>query len=425
MTVTNGCVLFAVVALSFVGVAAADEPALKLGFMSDTHVTPKASSADNVRGAFRVFRAQGADAVIHCGDLANFHYPAAYALYRQAKEDAYAGSGKLPEFYYVYANHDALDPKSGKPMDLKRAFSDMRECLGESHPFLIERVFNGIPLIVFPESWTVAVKGKSEIEAKISAFETAHPGKPIVVVTHEPEKGTVQASDRWGFHWGIWEKHPQVVLFTGHSHGSLRNPRCVWQGAFTAVDCGTLWVWNDFLGGKMDRKGKVAYEVYVAEFWSKKIVLRRFDVRDGSEIDPDSPWTIPLPFDPKTAPYAVGKCKDREQPAAFPSGAQVAVRVTPKDGKEVVMVEFPETLSEDAVEKFRLVAECRDATGRWTPVATNEMFSSYYVRPSDRTGKHEYTYKSGALPSAEKFRLSVTPVGFYGTGGKPIVSAPD
>lgn len=89
------------------------------------------------------------------------------------------------------------------------------------------------------------------------------------------------------------------------------------------------------------------------------------------------------------------------------------------------MVEFPETLSEDAVEKFRLVAECRDATGRWTPVATNEMFSSYYVRPSDRTGKHEYTYKSGALPSAEKLRLSVTPVGFYGTGGKPIMSTPD
>ena len=55
-----------------------------------------------------------------------------------------------------------------------------------------------------------------------------------------PPAGTVYHSWSWG-EWHtreILNRHPQVVNFSGHVHGSLRNDVFLWQGEFTAVNAG-------------------------------------------------------------------------------------------------------------------------------------------------------------------------------------------
>lgn len=69
--------------------------------------------------------------------------------------------------------------------------------------------------------------------------------KPVFVFHHEHVKNTVYGSsdfDGWGnrFFNGIFEKYPNVVDFSGHSHYPVNDPRSVWQKEFTAIGTGSL-----------------------------------------------------------------------------------------------------------------------------------------------------------------------------------------
>ena len=127
---------------SFIGSAAAlaafpgwadEKPLFRMGFMTDTHVGWTKKSCERVKGAFKVFRDQGCNAVIHCGDLADWHYEEGYRFYLEELEGAFPpGMKDRPQFLYVLANHDALDPNRKDPklratrmMDLDVAFKDM------------------------------------------------------------------------------------------------------------------------------------------------------------------------------------------------------------------------------------------------------------------------------------------------------------
>ena len=428
------------VAISLSAVATAfSEPILKVGFMTDTHMEIPVATATRVRQAFELFKAKEVDAVMHCGDLADWHYPEAYAHYRKALDDTFKDSGKRPDFFYVHGNHDALNPDCNtilhpelrgknlpnRSLDLLSAFKDMDERLGITHPLLVETEIKGIPFFIMPESWgdPAVGLGVDLVDKRLTAFCDAHPGKPIVVLAHLPPKETVLFEGRGRGNAPtrrIFEKHPQIISFTGHNHYSLHSPRCIWQGSFTALHTGTLELWRDNLNKKR-QPDYPAYGVLIAEFWADKLVVRRFDVRDGSEIDAENRWTVPLPFDPATAPYTLARQRAREKAAAFPSDAKVDVLKSRKGTNEIVKVVFPLVQDEGIVEKFRVDAERRDDSGIWKKVGSKEMFSSFHIRPSDRKGPHSLTFDPGELPSVSGLRIVVTPVGFFGKEGPSLV----
>ena len=60
------------------GLVRAKEPILRVGIMTDTHIGETAESCVLVRKAFEVFRAQKADLIVNCGDIADKHYPATF-----------------------------------------------------------------------------------------------------------------------------------------------------------------------------------------------------------------------------------------------------------------------------------------------------------------------------------------------------------
>ena len=52
----------------------AEEPILRVGIMTDTHIKETRESCAHVRKAFELFRAQKADLIVNCGDIADRTY---------------------------------------------------------------------------------------------------------------------------------------------------------------------------------------------------------------------------------------------------------------------------------------------------------------------------------------------------------------
>ena len=407
-----------------------EKPLFKMGFMTDTHVGMTKKSCERVKGAFKVFKDQGCCAVVNCGDLADWHYEAGYKFYLEELEDAFPPEMKdRPQFLYVLANHDALDPKRKDPklrasrmMDLDVAFKDMCARLKIDHWYFEQREICGYPVLVFPQ--TIAkIGGYGELEKKIAKACADYPGKPVFVCTHMAAKDTCYNSGSWGDAAlrKVLNKYPQVVLFSGHTHGSLRNELALWQGEFTAVDVCCLQEWHGISVGT-PLAGKQAYGVVVTEVYPSRLVVRRFDVRDGSEIFPDRRWIVPLPFDPKSAPLRVEERLRTAHPGVFAADAKVTCTPDATPFTKV-KVAFPAVQNEEDVGLYRIEIARKAKDGGWEKFAICEIFSEFYQRPQDRKGVLEREISCGFFDAGEtEYRFSVAPIGFYGTVGQEIAT---
>ena len=138
--------------------------------------------------------------------------------------------------------------------------------------------------------WFLTLRTTKDPREKIAAACKANPGKPVIVFDHVPPYDTVYNSVMWGdrgpAHRRILDKYPQVVSVTGHSHNSILNERCIWQGTFTAIDAGCLQRWQGLTVGT-PIKSNQGFGVIVLEAYPTKLVFRRYDVRDGKEYPPD------------------------------------------------------------------------------------------------------------------------------------------
>jgi len=81
------------------------------------------------------------------------------------------------------------------------------------------------------------------LDAELAKANSDTPNKPIFVLEHHPAMNTVYGS--FGDPSGVDDllpaltKYPNVVNMTGHSHFSIMDPRSLYQGDFTAINCGS------------------------------------------------------------------------------------------------------------------------------------------------------------------------------------------
>ena len=106
------------------GLGGADGRIARVGLMTDTHVKMTLASCAKVRAALELFKAQGAELVVNCGDIANRHYPEGYRLYRQTVNEVYPDPATRPQELFVYAAHDVNNYKPGStpPPETKKSF---------------------------------------------------------------------------------------------------------------------------------------------------------------------------------------------------------------------------------------------------------------------------------------------------------------
>ena len=77
---------------SLVSVAA--EPVLRVGIITDTHVTPKKSSCKLLKEALTLFKMHKVDMVVNTGDIADHYYEKGYRHYRDTVNEVFADVNK-------------------------------------------------------------------------------------------------------------------------------------------------------------------------------------------------------------------------------------------------------------------------------------------------------------------------------------------
>ena len=384
------------------GLTAAEEPILRAGIMTDTHIGQTAESCAHVRKAFEIFRAQKADLIVHLGDIANDHSPSGYRHYRRIFNEVFP-EPRPPELF-VFAGHDARGFRGTED----EAYKVVAKEIGARNSACGKLVLKGYPFLVFQEGPKL-----KRYEAEIAQAEKEFPGKPIFVLDHEPPVATTYHSLFWGSRKlrTVLERHPRVVQFTGHAHGSVRDERNIWQGKFTSISAGCLQRWDGVLVGA-PAYGKKSDGMLLLEVYPAKLVIRRFEYLTGKEYGAEKRWVVPLPFDEKTAPYAPERRSASLPVPEFAPGANLKCGFEPAG----LRLNFPE--ASDGVAEYRIGIEKADTSGKWTSFARYDQFSGFYLHASPKEWK--ILLSRGYFESGKRYRVTVAPMGFGGKYGKPL-----
>ncbi|MCR5149931.1 MAG: metallophosphoesterase [Clostridiales bacterium] len=106
---------------------------------------------------------------------------------------------------------------------------------------------NGFQCIAFSgerglTEWTFSPKSLAWLDKAITGAEKNSQGKPVFVFQHPHAWGTVYGSTCWSCPQlnVIFNKHPGIVDFSGHSHFPMNDPRSILQTTYTTVGCGAM-----------------------------------------------------------------------------------------------------------------------------------------------------------------------------------------
>ena len=246
-------------------------PALRVGVLTDIHVTPPETGDEWYVKALRRFDAERVDAVLVAGDLTTwsrrFEFEAAAAAWRKVFPEDRRSDGAKVERVFIAGNHDVdgffyPDGKfASKEEALRESFfyhrdEWWRELFGEPYEPAGIKVVKGYAFVLVnwwsrapsvyatnPPRFPLAADVPPEenpAPAFLEKIEAQLPAdKPFFFVQHEPLKGTVcqcdpdAALDATG---AILARHPNCIAVTGHMHYPLTDERSIWQREFTAVN---------------------------------------------------------------------------------------------------------------------------------------------------------------------------------------------
>ena len=416
----GGAVAFA--SLSRIG-AADENPILRIGVVTDTHVGMTKESCSRARLAYELFRDIGVDLIVNDGDVADRHSPTGYVAYREMVEETFADVKDRPQELFVYATHDAFfykdHPREDARKDAPEAFAEMQRLIKSPNGPYAEGEIKGYPYVVIPQfSGREGKVDWARFDGMLASAVNSHPGKPVFVFAHVPPEGTTRHGSGNAEKRAILDRYPQAVNISGHVHGSLRDERAIWQGTFTSVSAGCLQNWGSVLTGAAATRMQ-NYGVLLIEVYAERIVFRRFDVRDRSEYAAAAPWIIPWPFDPATAPY---RSEIRSASAAVPQfapGAKVEIKPDGDPFKSLTFA-FPCAVGTERPFAYRVGLSRRDAVGGWTPLARRDMFGDFWQRESERTKAVSQTFGAPYFEEGREYRVTIAPRNSWGREGRSI-----
>ena len=86
---------------------AAEKPLVRVGLMTDTHVTPRISSCSSLKKALQIFKANNVDLIVNSGDVADTHKAQAYKNYYDTVRSVYPAN--KPKELFSFAWHDVIN----------------------------------------------------------------------------------------------------------------------------------------------------------------------------------------------------------------------------------------------------------------------------------------------------------------------------
>ncbi|MBQ7542596.1 MAG: metallophosphoesterase [Clostridia bacterium] len=402
-------------------------PVFRFAIASDVHI--KTDDDTNARRFAKLFETAyrycdahptytALDAVLLAGDNCNTGADGEYEiLNRVVKENMRASTQFVPimgNHEFREGGHAGYERNMETPLDVH----------------VVIKGFHIIGLSPSPESTKQTLKQANWMYGELKKAQADDPQKPIFTMQHGHIWNTVYVSRSWFTHsffqlHAVYSQFPQVINFSGHSHGPINNPLSIWQNSYTQVGTGTMNYFemeSDITDETVpDNAAKAAQYTIVEVDAQNRVRMLPFDILTEDFIktpsttdDPDTQLIrqIDKPSDPSTFVYTSARKKTASVPW-FDKDAAVTVRFEDA-GKATVT--FDRAEDNECVYAYRV--ELREADDQKNAVAVRNLYAEYYFEPIPRTQSCTFD----GLEAGKAYVVSVTPMNVWLKEGTPITA---
>jgi Icc-related predicted phosphoesterase len=348
---------------------------LKVAVISDTQLPPTKEDLENndtylknLKKTLNVIKNNNVDMILFAGDIGDLGTYFAFETYENTIDEVFGDN--RPIVQTVMGNHDFWHRDAKTATNHIKAF---KEVTGKS-PWT-HYVVNGYHFIgaspdcgSMERAYNITSKWLDKELEKASADSD---GKPIFVLTHNQPKDTCYGSDEWGDTSlnKVLEKHPNVVLFGGHSHYSILDERTIWQGEYTVIQTQSI-SYTELESGKengtVPKNADATPMGYIMEFSNDAIDIHRINFADGNmgyEEKPDMIWSFSLPYK-NDGKYAF---EPRIENNKIPIVTNTTGTISTNNDK--VILSFAAGTDDDFVHSYKIVIDDKD---------TKYFFSDFY-----------------------------------------------
>ena len=454
--------LVALLAMTGVSALAQQSDRLSFGVISDVHFENNVGEGAMVkvpRALKNLTSHKALDAIAVVGDLANSGKASEYQMLTDVFSDKANYTNPVGTLLFMMGNHDNMDANgTANYQEGLKSFNG-----GELYPLHQYKVIKGYPFI------TISMRTSSSNDTSNAANGTAAypadvvqqletwldqaskecPGKPIFVFTHVPPRWTVYGSWPEYENGGAWamkvlnpvlNKYPQAVVFAGHSHYPLGDPRSIHQGAnpnserqnfYTVVNTAST-TYSEVNPGAVttgihpEGYVNVTEGLIVNELENGDIEICRYDTYRNLEIGTNGRWILKAPFDGSNFEYADIRDTDDNPdnrplwnglPApVFAKSAEIKVKPTAFDATASI----PQAKDNECVFRYR-VRLSKDGL----VLSEKFIFSQFYLN-TDKADPLSF-YISNLKPATE-YQLEVVAYDSYDNSSEPLIatfSTPD
>jgi predicted phosphodiesterase len=388
--------------------------------ISDTHFGNAVGSSpmDKVPKALKNLtgKTPEADAIFVVGDLTNGGTAPQYDQLLSVFSDR----ANLPEgmpVYFMMGNHDSYSGANAASTYLSKIAQPLHQYI----------TIKGYPFIAISETGpdqndfnAAAVRFLSDSMAK-AAKEFS--GKPIFVFIHVPTVNTTYGSWISGpLADGGWstdrfkstlDKYPQAIVFSGHTHYPLGDPRSIHQDRFTAINTASTTYGEveesiGLSGGTLPAGYENVTEgLIVTVKENGDVELERWDTYRNEEMAPR--WLVSAPHDGTRFTY---KNRSGGSAPAFAQGSRPVVNSILANASSV---SFPQASDDEAVHHYKVEILDGDRL-----VGKRVVFSGFYLNSSM---PDTLAVSFSGLPPAASYTARVTAYDSYRQASPPIESS--
>ena len=431
------------------------ESRLAFAVISDTHVgnTWGAGYKVKIPQALQNLTRHGKlDAMAVVGDLTDNGRADQYKEFVQFFGSEQNILNPVDKFLFMMGNHDNFD--TGGQANYKNGLKTFNRYL--SYPLHQYVLIKGYPFITIsdlgsanndinnPGNGTASYPASSvrTLENYLKKAVEEAPGKPIFIFTHVAPRWTCYST--WaefeGEAWAmkvlnpILNKYPQAIVFCGHSHYPLGDPRSIHQGAnpnstrnnyYTVVNTAST-TYSEINPGAVaagihpEGYAYVTEGMIVEELPNGDIEIRRYDTYRNVDIDPGHRWGLKAPFDGSMFQYAdIRDADDNPNNIVLRDGLPAPVfandaKLTLKASPSAVKVSFPQATDNECVFRYKI----RVLQGK-TEVKSAFVFSQFYLT-TDMPQSLSYTVDG--LSENTEYNVEVIAYDSYDNHSQPLTA---
>lgn len=400
------------------------------------------------------------DALFVVGDLTNNGKTTEYTQLIQVFSDKNNFINPVDTLMYMLGNHDNYNAQDNyinglKPLNNGKAYPLDQYLVIKGYPFITISQRNSSNTDATTESNGTGAYPKAvqdTLKSWLAKAAAECPGKPIFVFTHVPPKYTCYSS--WpnegdGTSWPTWSmktlnpilnNYPQAIVFGGHSHYPIGDPRSIHQGVnpgnstrnnfFTGINTGST-TYSEIHrpsvseGIHPDKYNYVTEGLILTVLENGDVKIQRYDTYRNEEILPEKPWVVEAPHDGSKFKYADIRDKDDTNVNGLPVRTGLPAPVFATDAAitlsditaNVVKVTFPQATDDECV--FRYKVCIRNGTG--TIVKEVFQFSYFYLNSAMPA---TLSVNIAGLSSQTTYTAEVTAYDSYDNISNKLISEP-